>query len=245
MREKQRPIGLVLIAAFLTVLPSASLMAQEYRGRIQGTVTDSSQGAIVGAQVTLLNSKTGVAAVRQTNENGHYLFDLVEPGTYSIAVEFQGFNRFVQENTAVPSRADLTVNAVLKPGEIKETISVTAEAATLQFNTSKLETTVDNKLTQSTAAVISQCLPAGPARSRSRRALPGGKTTLMTPGRPITCGSEAADNLPTSCRWTAAPRGSVSRQVMFPLQTWCRRSTYNKMPLTLNSGIVPVPPSAW
>ena len=149
MREKQRPIGLVLIAAFLTVLPSASLMAQEYRGRIQGTVTDSSQGAIIGATVTLLNGKTGATAVQQTNENGRYLFDLVEPGIYNIAVEFQGFNRFVQENTAVPSRADLTVNAVLKPGEIKETISVTAEAATLQFNTSKLETTVDNKLTQS------------------------------------------------------------------------------------------------
>jgi hypothetical protein len=111
-------------------------------------VTDSSQGAIVGAQVTLLNSKTGSAAIRQTSETGHYLFDLVEPGTYSITVEFQGFNRFVQENTAVPSRADLTVNAVLKPGEIKETISVTAEAAALQFNTSKLETTVDNRLTQ-------------------------------------------------------------------------------------------------
>src|SRR6266850_5336765 len=149
MRETQRLIKALLIAACLVVLASASLIAQEYRGRVQGTVTDSSRGAIVGAKVTLLNSKTGGAAVRQTSESGHYLFDLVEPGTYSIEVEFQGFNRFVQENTAVPSRADLTVNAVLKPGEIKETISVTAEAAALQFNTSKLETTIDNRLTQS------------------------------------------------------------------------------------------------
>jgi hypothetical protein len=149
MRSKQHLLRVAILAVCLAVLASASLLGQEYRGRIQGTVTDSSQGTIIGATVTLLNSKTGGTAIRQTNENGHYLFDLVEPGTYSIAVEFQGFNRFLQENTAVPSRADLTVNAVLKPGEIKETISVTAEAASLQFNTSKLETTIDNNLTQS------------------------------------------------------------------------------------------------
>ena len=108
MREKHRLSRAVLVAACFVVLASASLIAQEYRGRVQGTVTDSSQGAVVGATVTLLNSKTGGTAVRQTDGNGRYLFDLVEPGTYSIAVEFQGFNRFVQENTAVPSRADIT-----------------------------------------------------------------------------------------------------------------------------------------
>jgi hypothetical protein len=148
MREKKHLIGVVLIAACLAVLASAPLMAQEYRGRVQGTVMDSSRGAIVGATVTLFNTKTGVGTVRNTNETGHYLFDLVEPGTYNLSVEFAGFSKFVQENTAVPSRADLTVDAVLKPGEIKETVSVVAEAASLQFSTSKLETTVDNRLTQ-------------------------------------------------------------------------------------------------
>ncbi len=135
--------------AALLVLLSSAVFGQEYRGRVQGTVMDSSRASIVGATVTLLNIKTGAAAVRQSNDTGHYLFDLVEPGTYSISVEFAGFSKYVQENTAVPSRADLTVDAILKPGEIKETVSVTAEAASLQYSTSKLETTVDNKLTQS------------------------------------------------------------------------------------------------
>ena len=63
----------------LVAMLAAGLYAQEYRGRIQGTVVDTSEAAIAGATVTLMNVKTGVPAVRQTNETGHYLFDLVDP----------------------------------------------------------------------------------------------------------------------------------------------------------------------
>jgi len=59
---------------------------QDYRARLQGTVTDASQAAIAGATVTLKNVATGVTTVQQSNEYGHYLFDLVEPGTYVLTV---------------------------------------------------------------------------------------------------------------------------------------------------------------
>lgn len=133
----------------MLALLSTVVFAQDYRARIQGTTTDSSTAAVRDAKVTLLNTKTGVASVRQTNDTGHYLFDMVEPGTYTISVELAGFSKFLQENINVPSRADLTVDAVLTPGEVRETVSVSAEVAALQFNTAKVETTVDQRLTQS------------------------------------------------------------------------------------------------
>jgi hypothetical protein len=61
-------------------------------------------------------------------------------------VEFAGFSRFVQENIVLQQRGDLAVNAVLKTGDVKETITVSAEASVVQFNTAKLDTTVDSKL---------------------------------------------------------------------------------------------------
>ena len=137
------------VLAVLPVLLSSTVLGQEYRGRIQGNVLDSSQAAIVGATVNLLNLKTNIAAVRLTNDAGRYLFDLVEPGTYKFTVEIKGFNKFEQDNISVPSRADLTINAVLKPGDISETVSVSAETATLQFNTSKMESNVSQKLVES------------------------------------------------------------------------------------------------
>jgi hypothetical protein len=67
---------------------------------------------------------------------------------YNLNVEQPGFSTFLLENINVPSRADLTVDATLNPGEVRETISVVAEAVSLQLNTAKLETTVDQRLTQ-------------------------------------------------------------------------------------------------
>lgn len=136
-----------LFAAFVMgILTGACLNAQEFRGRIQGSVVDSTQGAVVGATVTLLNTQTGVSGTRQTNETGRYIFDLVDPGTYTITVEFQGFAKFVQENITLQQRGDVAVNATLRAGDVKETVTVSAEASVVQFNTAKLETTVDSRL---------------------------------------------------------------------------------------------------
>ena len=136
-----RPVRATLLAVI-----AFSLQAQEYRGRIQGSVTDSTQAVIAGATVTLTNTQTGVSSTRQTNENGRYLFDLVLPGNYSVTVQLQGFQRFVQEKVLLLSRGDITVDAALKPGDVRETVTVTDQAAQVQFNTSKLETTVDSAL---------------------------------------------------------------------------------------------------
>ncbi|HEY9502350.1 MAG TPA: carboxypeptidase-like regulatory domain-containing protein, partial [Pyrinomonadaceae bacterium] len=123
-----------------------SLHAQEYRGRIQGVVTDSSQASIVGADVSLFNVKTGVRTVRQTNETGAYLFDYVDPGAYQLSVEFQGFKKFQQENITVESRGDVTVNAVLSPGSTQESVTVTDSPVAVQFNSSNVQITIDTKL---------------------------------------------------------------------------------------------------
>ena len=117
---------------------------QEYRGRVQGTVTDPSHAAIVGATVTLTNVNTGVQTVRQTDETGFYRFDFVQPGLYTVTVESPGFNRYVQENVRVMTTGDVTVNAVLTVGAVTEEVTVTAEVPAVQFNTSTMTTTVSS-----------------------------------------------------------------------------------------------------
>jgi hypothetical protein len=134
--------------ACLLVLLSSSALGQEVRGRVQGLVTDASKAAIPGATVTLLNIKTNETAVRITDGSGRYLFDLVDLGTYRLTVELKGFNKYVEDNIAVSSRADVTIDAELKPGDITETVTVTADTAELQFNTSKMESNVSSTLVE-------------------------------------------------------------------------------------------------
>lgn len=119
---------------------------QEYRGKIQGFVTDPSQAAVSGASVTLRNVNTGIEESRQTDASGHYLFDFVQPGAYRVTVEAPGFQRFVQENISVVTRGDVTVNAALSVGAVANTVNVTEAVSSVEFNTSTMTTTVQGAM---------------------------------------------------------------------------------------------------
>ncbi|MBI4873163.1 MAG: TonB-dependent receptor [Acidobacteria bacterium] len=145
MRLRKVSVSLCLVLCLAGLL-APLVQAQEYRGRIQGIVTDASQAVVAGAAITLLNVNTGVRATRQTNETGLYLFDYVDPGSYTISVELAGFSRFVQENIQVQSRGDVTVNAVLRPGAVQESVTVTESPVAVQFNSTNVNLTIDTKL---------------------------------------------------------------------------------------------------
>jgi hypothetical protein len=53
--------------ALTALLGTAVAPAQNYRGRIQGLVTDQTQAVIANAQVTLLNTATGIQVVRHSS----------------------------------------------------------------------------------------------------------------------------------------------------------------------------------
>jgi hypothetical protein len=120
--------------------------AQDYRARVQGIVTDPSQGAVVGANVVVRNLNTGIEQTRQTDSTGHYLFDFVQPGTYSVSVTATGFQKFVQGTVTVMTAGDVTVNAQLTVGAVVETVNVTELLSTVEFNTSTMTTTVQGSM---------------------------------------------------------------------------------------------------
>jgi Carboxypeptidase regulatory-like domain/TonB dependent receptor len=148
-----RAISLWTLAVSLCVLFATFGLAQDYRGRIEGIVTDQTQSVIAGASVTLVNVKTGVRTVRQSSPTGLYLFDLVDPGSYSITVEATGFGKFVQENILVQTRGDVTVNATLNPGAVQESVTVSSAPADVQFNSSSKDLTIDSKLAAETPRI--------------------------------------------------------------------------------------------
>ena len=72
-----------LLAVPLVTVSPAREPARELRGRIQGTIVDSSGGSVPAATVTLLSTQTSVSATRPSHEVGHCIFDLSSPGTGS------------------------------------------------------------------------------------------------------------------------------------------------------------------
>jgi type 1 fimbria pilin len=126
--------GLSLLLVFLLSGALTAIYGQDFRAKVQGRVTDTSEAVVPGATVTLFNVNTGVRTAKSTNEVGLYRFDYVDPGSYTVIIETSGFSRFVQENVAIRAQADITVDAVLKPGGVQETVTVDASPAAVEFN---------------------------------------------------------------------------------------------------------------
>jgi len=135
-----------LAALAVLLLATPFVVAQDYRGKVQGVVTDENGGAIPGAQVVLRNVKTGVETTRAADDNGHYVFDFVEPGQYVVVIEQTGFKKAVQENVIVRVRSDLTVDLKLAVGGVQETVTVESPPIAVQFGSSSTLLTIENKV---------------------------------------------------------------------------------------------------
>lgn len=67
-----------------------------------------------------------------SSSTGEYIFAPVRIGTYSVAAEFQGFQRVDHAHVTVDVQQRVVVDFVLPTGEMTQTVSVTAEAPLLQ-----------------------------------------------------------------------------------------------------------------
>ena len=76
-----------LVCIFVLSVSSILAPAQDTRGNISGTVTDSQGAVISGAAVVVANTGTGTSTRLTTNASGYYEAPLLLPGTYSVTVE--------------------------------------------------------------------------------------------------------------------------------------------------------------
>src|SRR5215813_13165773 len=136
----------VMSSLALLIVMSALALAQDYRGKVQGVVTDTSNAALAGASVTLRNDGTGVEVTRQTNSEGRYIFDFVESGVYTVIVQATGFKKFEQRGFTVQNRGDVTVDARLQIGGVTEVVTVQDSPVAVQFNSASDTTTIGNEI---------------------------------------------------------------------------------------------------
>jgi carboxypeptidase family protein/TonB-dependent receptor-like protein len=105
-----------------TTAPAAP--AQNAAGRIIGNVTDPSGAAISGGGVTVINVATQVSQHVVTDKDGYYQVLSLPIGSYSVAIEKEGFQRQVFENQVLQINQSLRVDAKLALGARNETIEV-------------------------------------------------------------------------------------------------------------------------
>ena len=96
---------------------------------ISGRVADSNGLAVVGASVTVTSVDTGESRTIVTDDNGHYRFLKLKPGTYKVKASASGFG--IQETPGIPtiSAQNLLKDFKLSPADVKaeQTITVTED----------------------------------------------------------------------------------------------------------------------
>ena len=154
-----------LIAGMLCLAAGAAY-AQEVSAGITGRVTDPSGSVIVGATVTAKDEARGTEWPTVTNEDGIYAFPRIPAGTYTLKVEAKGFKTSVQSTLTLDVNQRARVDVGMQIGGATETVTVSAEAALLQTET-----------TQVGSVISAETIVNTPLISRNPIAL-----TLLAPG---------------------------------------------------------------
>ncbi len=132
-----------VVVILLAALTAA--WSQESRGTILGRVTDATQAVVAGAKVQAINVATNMGGASVTNHEGNYEIPLLQPGTYRVTVDLEGFKKAVREGIELSVDDRLTLDVVLQPGDVKQTVVVTGESPLLEVASPAVGMIVDEK----------------------------------------------------------------------------------------------------
>jgi len=140
----------VLMMAFCLAAPFAG--AQSTGGRIRGTVTDPSGGAVAAATVQLVNEATHATREAQSGANGEYVFLEVPVGTYEIDDTSQGFKKYARKGIILDLNEVVSVDLTLQIGGSTEVVEVTGAPPVVDTTSTQLGAVVNETRGEPVAA---------------------------------------------------------------------------------------------
>ena len=135
---------LLLCAAMLFAFPLTLIHAQQ-NSEIDGVVTDPSGGAIPGAQVALTENGTGNTRTATTDNAGLYRFAALNVGTYTLKVTANGFQNYSANGVVLNVSRTLREDVQLKVGAAAETVTVQADALTVQTDSNVVSSLISSE----------------------------------------------------------------------------------------------------
>jgi hypothetical protein len=143
--RKLVPGGVTWVVPLVLIL-AATADAQEFRGRINGVVTDNTGAVLPGVTVTASSTAMIQSPVQVTGEDGTYRFIALNPGTYTLTFELPGFGTVKREGIRVVINQTLTVDQQMQVATLQETVTVTGESPVVDTSTTTVGTNFTKEL---------------------------------------------------------------------------------------------------
>src|SRR6185312_14415385 len=179
--------------------------AQSSSGVINGRLVDESGGAVVTAQVQLVNQATGEVLNTKVQGTGNFVFLDVQPGAYSVSASAPGYKKYVKKDLRLSSQERLNAGTItLEIGEVTQAVEVTAANTPVQTTSAEVSGELDT--TQ-----LDNLLSVGRDFMSMLKTVPGviggGDSSLGTSGTPTINGQRNVMNSSTVDGVSGGPRG--------------------------------------
>ncbi len=116
-------------------LVSVALAQTTGTATVVGTITDNTGAVVPGAAINIVNNETQFVYNGETNTEGGYYVPNLNPGTYRLTIQAQGFKRYVREGVILRTSEQPRIDVQLEVGSVTESINVAASAPLLETET--------------------------------------------------------------------------------------------------------------
>ncbi len=128
--------GLMMVCAQVSVAQNA---------RITGRVTDPSEAVVPGTEIKVINENTGIEHSTTSNESGYYVVPLLNPGTYRVTAQKEGFRPVSRTGIKLDVAQVARIDFVLELGAVTEQVTVIQTAPLLATERPTIGQVIENK----------------------------------------------------------------------------------------------------
>ena len=137
-------VALVVVLAASLFRPTDGI-AQSGAGSIQGTIQDSSDAALPGCSIHVVNQSTGVAYDTTSNSIGFYSAPGLFAGNYTLTFSAPGMKKY-QASVALQNAQIAVISPKLTVGEVTEQVTVLGNDIQLAtYDSGTIGTQLDSK----------------------------------------------------------------------------------------------------
>jgi hypothetical protein len=144
---KKRKLLLSILTLAITFAGSLSTLAQVdvSAATVKGIITDQQNAVVVGATVTAKSVERGTTRSTRTDSGGAFLIPTLQPGTYELRIEAQGFETKVINNVELTVGQIVVYDQQLRAGGVNAEVVVTSDAPVIEVEKTQQANTI-NKL---------------------------------------------------------------------------------------------------
>ncbi len=133
------------IFVIMTLFLAPSVLLADVTGSILGIVRDPAQAVVKGVRVRIINTQTNLSQETVTADDGSYHFLALPAGTYRINAAIAGFQQYKTTDIVLQVNDQLRIDISLKVGSINEQITISADAAQVETESTQLGDVIDSK----------------------------------------------------------------------------------------------------